>query len=78
MHRQASHDDGPSRMLHDPAQSVPANDPALFKALIKPPRIAWPTLALLLIVYAIFAVSTLAYVRELPLQLLILFNAFAC
>lgn len=40
----------------------PADDPELFKKLIQKPRIAWPTVILLVAAFAIFSLSTFAYV----------------
>jgi fatty acid desaturase len=55
-----------------------ADDPALFKTLIKRPAVAWPTLILLLSAYAIFGLSIFAYVDGLlSLFWAILFNSIA-
>lgn len=54
------------------------DDPALFKALIQKPDIAWPTVMLLAAAYTIFGASTFAYVDgALPLYWAIVFNAIA-
>ena len=58
--------------------AIQADDPALFKALIKRPRVAWPTLILLVSAYAIFSLAILAYVEGyLPLFWAILLNSIA-
>ena len=54
------------------------DNPALFEALIQRPKIAWPTIMLLAAAYAIFGLSTFAYVEGgLPLIWAILFNTIA-
>ena len=65
-------------MSQNPTSVLHADDPALFKALIKRPKVAWPTISLLLGAYAIFGISTFAYFEEAwPLLCTILFNAGA-
>lgn len=55
-----------------------ADDPILFEALTQRPKIAWPTIMLLVAAFAIFGLSTLAYLEgELSLFWAILFNATA-
>ena len=55
-----------------------ADDLGLFKALIKKPKIAWPTIILLVVSFVIFGLSTLAYVEGvLPLVWAIIINAIA-
>ena len=55
-----------------------ADDPILFEALTQRPKIAWPTIMLLVAAFAIFGLSTLAYLEgELSLFWAILFNAIA-
>ena len=55
-----------------------ADDPILFAALTQRPRIAWPTVMLLVAAFAIFGLSTLAYVEgALSLFWAILFNTTA-
>jgi len=57
---------------------VLTDDPALFKALIKKPQTAWPTIMLLVSAYAIFGLSTFAYVKDaLSLFWVIPLNAIA-
>jgi len=54
------------------------DDPVLFEALIKRPKIAWPTIMLLVAAYVLFGVSTLAYVEgKLSLYWAILINTTA-
>jgi len=54
------------------------DDPLLFEALTQRPKIAWPTVILLVAAFAIFGLSTFAYVEgALPLFWAILFNATA-
>ena len=54
------------------------DDPILFEALNQRPRIAWPTIMLLVAAYAIFGLSIFAYVEGgLPLFWTILFNTIA-
>lgn len=54
------------------------DNPMLFKKLIQKPRIAWPTVMLLITAFAIFGVSTYAYFKGvLPLAWAILMNAIA-
>lgn len=55
-----------------------ADDPALFKSLIRRPTVAWPTVALLLSAYAIFGFSTFAYIEgALTMLWAILLNSIA-
>jgi fatty acid desaturase len=55
-----------------------ADDNELFKKLIQKPRIAWPTVALLIAAFAIIGLSTFAYVQgALPLAWAMLFNSIA-
>ncbi|MGI9288235.1 MAG: fatty acid desaturase, partial [Pseudomonadales bacterium] len=54
------------------------DDPILFEALTQRPKIAWPTIMLLVAAFAIFGLSTFAYVEgALPLFWAILINATA-
>lgn len=54
------------------------DDPVLFEALTQRPKIAWPTIMLLVAAFAIFGLSTFAYVAgTLPLFWAILINAIA-
>lgn len=54
------------------------DDPALFKALMQRPDIAWPTILLLIAAYTLFVASTFAHIAEtLPLAWAILLNATA-
>jgi fatty acid desaturase len=60
-------------LLHDQT-----DDPISFEALTRRPGIAWPTLVLLVVSYAIFGLSTFAYVQgTLSLFWAILFNTIA-
>ena len=55
-----------------------ADDRELFEALTRRPRIAWPTIMLLVAAYALFGLSTFAYVKGyLPLYWAIVLNAIA-
>ena len=55
-----------------------ADDPILFEALTQRPRIAWPTVMLLVAAFAIFGLSTWAYMEgALSLFWAILFNTIA-
>jgi len=55
-----------------------ADEPVLFQALIQRPKIAWPTVMLLVAAFAMFGLSTFAYVQGvLPLFWAILFNTIA-
>ncbi len=54
------------------------DDPVLFEALTQRPKIAWPTVMLLVAAYAIFGLSTFAYVQgALSLFWAIVFNTIA-
>jgi len=54
------------------------DDPILFKALTQRPNIAWPTVMLLVAAFALFGLSTFAYLQgALPLFWAILLNAIA-
>jgi fatty acid desaturase len=54
------------------------DDLTLFKALIKNPKVAWPTVMLLIAAFSIFSISTLAYLDgALTLSWTILFNSIA-
>ena len=54
------------------------DDPILFEALSQRPNIAWPTVMLLVAAFALFGLSTFAYVEGvLPLFWAILLNAIA-
>ena len=60
--------------------SIPdqTDDPLLFEALTRRPKIAWPTVMLLVAAFAIFGLSTFAYVEgALSLFWAILFNTTA-
>ena len=53
-------------------------DTVLFKKLIQKPRIAWPTVMLLVAAFAIFGLSTFAFFRGiLPLGWAMLINSIA-
>ena len=55
-----------------------SDDPVLFDALTQRPKVAWPTVILLVAAFAIFSLSTFAYVDgDLPLFWAILFNTAA-
>lgn len=55
-----------------------ADDTELFKKLIQKPRIAWPTVMLLIAAFAVFGVSTHAYFTgALPLGWAMLINSIA-
>ena len=55
-----------------------ADDPVLFKKLIQKPKIAWPTIILLIAAYTVFGLSSFAFVSDsLPLIWAVLFNAIA-
>ncbi len=55
-----------------------SDDPALFKALTQRPRVAWPTIMLLIAAFALFSVSTLAYIEGyLSLFWSVVFNTMA-
>ena len=49
----------------DPQTHLPdqTDDPILFEALTQRPQLAWPTVMLLVAAYAVFALSTLAYIQ---------------
>ena len=64
----------------DAKTAVPdqTDDPMLFEALTQRPEIAWPTIILLVAAFAIFGLSTFAYVQGvLSLFWAILFNSIA-
>lgn len=55
-----------------------SDDPVLFEALSRRPDIAWPTVLLLVVAYAIFGLSTFVYVAGvIPLFWAIVFNTIA-
>jgi len=55
-----------------------ADDNELFKKLIQKPRIAWPTVMLLISAFGIFGMSTFAYIAgALPLGWAMLMNSIA-
>ena len=63
-------------MNHIVSKAAQADVPEQFKTLMKRPRIAWPTFMLLFSAYAIFGLSSIAYIDGvLPLSWSILFNA---
>lgn len=65
-------------MNHNSSTAIQVDDPELFKTLMKRPRIAWPTIMLLVSAYAFFGLSSFAYIEGgLPLFWAILFNAVA-
>ena len=54
----------------EPVMNDHADDNELFKKLIQKPRIAWPTVMLLIAAFTIFCVSIVSYVSGvLPLGL---------
>ncbi|MGI9316345.1 MAG: fatty acid desaturase [bacterium] len=54
------------------------DDPILFKSLTQKPKIAWPTIMLLVVAFAIFGISTFAYVAgTISLFSAILLNSIA-
>ncbi len=54
------------------------DDPVLFEALTQRPRVAWPTIILLIAAFALFGLSTFAYLQgALPLGWAIFFNTIA-
>lgn len=55
-----------------------SDNPILFQALIQRPKIAWPTILLLVVAFALFGLSTFAYVQgALSLYWAMLFNTIA-
>ena len=58
--------------------TIQADDPELFKKLIRKPQVAWPTVILLFAAFTLFGVSTYAYVGgKLPLFWAMLLNTIA-
>ncbi|MDG1773059.1 MAG: fatty acid desaturase [Oceanicoccus sp.] len=65
-------------MSAKPINCDQADDPERFKALTQRPKIAWPTILLLVAAYGLFGVATFAYIEGiLPLFWAMLFNATA-
>ena len=65
-------------MNQNTSKAAQADVPEDFKTLMKRPRIAWPTFMLLFSAYAVFGLSSIAYIEGvLPLSWSILFNALA-
>jgi len=61
-----------------PTNCDQADNPEYFKALRQRPKIAWPTIVLLLAAYTLFGVVTFAYMEgTLPLVWAVLFNSTA-
>ncbi|NCF34083.1 MAG: hypothetical protein GWP50_11015 [Proteobacteria bacterium] len=62
----------------DMSSNEQPDDPALFKALAKPPNIAWPTVLVAVAAYVLFGGATYAYITDqLPLVWAIALNTIA-
>ena len=65
-------------MIAESNSAHQADDPILFEALTQRPKVAWPTIIVMVAAYALFGLSSYAYIEgQLPLFWAILLNTVA-